>query len=166
MEVSPIRLAIEEDRPTLLQEREERFAIGDDLVQWPRCEQRVLSQQPQEMRVEDGGNTELPVVPAQQQTQQVGVLPDRLGRDPEDVTQDELGNGAVTERTRRWPPDLAFVQCVEVAPLQRVYDGIAQIGNSSPRVNETCRPACRRSCGSARTSDAGARTTPGVRRAA
>ena len=59
------RLAIEEDRPTLLQEREERVSVGDDLVQRPRCEQRVLSQQPEEMIVEDGRNTELPVVPAQ-----------------------------------------------------------------------------------------------------
>ena len=67
-------------------------------------------------------------MPAQQQTQQIGLLPDRLGRDPEDVTEDELGSGAVTERTGRRLLELAFVQSVEVAPLQRVYDGIAQIG--------------------------------------
>ena len=44
------------------------------------------------------------------------------------MTQDELGGGAVTERPCRRPPSLTFVQGVEVAPLQRLYDGIAQIG--------------------------------------
>ncbi len=93
------------------------------------------------MNVEDGGNTEIPVVPAQQQTQQIGFLPDRLGRDPEDVTQDELGSGAVTERTGRRLPELAFVQGVEVAPLQRFYDGIAQIREQLSQ-GERYLPAC------------------------
>ena len=96
-------------------------------MQRPWGEHRVLTQQPEEMIVEHRWNTKSAVVPSKQELEQIGLLPDRLGCDPKDVAQHEPGGMVFTKGARRWLACLGFVQCVKVAPLQRVHHRMAQV---------------------------------------
>ena len=123
----PVSALVEEARPTLLQEREERVAVGDDVAERPGRERRVAGQQPEQVIVDQRRNAEPAVVPAQQEAEQVGLLRDGLRRDPEDMAQDEAGGLPVAQGARRRLAGLRPVQGVEVAPLQRGYHRVAQV---------------------------------------
>ena len=65
-------------------------------------------------------------MPAEQETDQIGLLPDRLGRDAEDMTKHERLGLRVAKRPVRPLARLGGVEVVEVAAVQRIDDRVAQ----------------------------------------
>lgn len=121
------RLPIEEDGPSLLEEPEERLPVSDDPLKRPLAERAALTKELDEVGVQNRRNAEAAVVASQQEPDEIGLLPDRLRSDPEDVAQYESFGLPVTQRPVGLLPLLSLVEVVEVASVQGVDDWIAQV---------------------------------------
>ena len=120
-------LPIKKDRPALLEKREERLAIRNDLRQWPLLEHGVLAKLPNEAVFQGPRQAESAVVAAQQEAEQIRCRLDRLGREPEQVPKHERLGLRLAEATCRRLSRLGRVQAIEIAPVQRIDDRTAQL---------------------------------------
>ena len=118
-------LAGEEDRPSLLQEREEGHPVGHDLLQRPVGEAPVASQNPDDVLVEDPGHDPVAEVASQEDPEEVCRAPDLLREDLEHVAEHIALSRGVTELARGIV-GLRSPQRIEVAPVEAVDHGIAQ----------------------------------------
>ena len=64
---------------------------------------------------------------AQQEAKQIRCQPDRLGREPEQVPKHEYLGLRLAETTCRRLSCLGLVQSIEIAPVQGIDDGTAQL---------------------------------------
>ena len=124
----PGRQAVQKERPPLLQEREERVAVGNDLRQGPRPERGLLLQRPDEMALHVPRQPQPAVVQLQQDAEQVRRLLDRLGRDTEHVAKRELPRPELAERPLGRLLGLGRIQGVEIARVHPLDDRPAQPG--------------------------------------
>ena len=91
---------VEEARPPLLDEVQERLAVSKNRSQRPFLELRLAAKPAQQPRAQVLGNDLSRVVKREEQGQKVGVRVNIFGGHPEDAAQDEVAGLVVAERSR------------------------------------------------------------------
>ena len=121
------RQAVEKQGPALLKKGEEGIPIRKDGLQRPSSEGAALPEQLHQPIVQEARQSLPPVVPPQQEAQQVGGVPDEFGREVEDMPKHEVP-GRVLPEPARPVAFLRSVERVEVATVEQRDDRVAESG--------------------------------------